>query len=173
MKEYKIQIRRQKNSQSCVPLNSAIPSSETQQWHRIKLSNGIGWNSAMTSAETQQWHRIKLSNDIGWNSTMTSAETQQCHRASYLSFCHLRGSNIEITLVISKSCGEVRTQNMFFWLGSKDHWGTRRPVRCRLCWRTLEISRARIFKLLRSPRIDSKEPIPPDCVAWARIFKRL
>jgi hypothetical protein len=27
------------------------------------------------------------------------------------------------------------------------------------------LSRARIFKLLRSPRIDSKEPIPPDCVA--------
>jgi hypothetical protein len=23
-----------------------------------------------------------------------------------------------------------------------------------------------IFKLLRSPRIDSKEPIPHDCVAW-------
>ncbi len=27
-------------------------------------------------------------------------------------------------------------------------------------------SRARIFELLRSPRIDSKEPIPPGCVAW-------
>jgi hypothetical protein len=27
------------------------------------------------------------------------------------------------------------------------------------------LSRARIFKLLRSPRTDSKEPIPPDCVA--------
>jgi hypothetical protein len=26
--------------------------------------------------------------------------------------------------------------------------------------------RARIFKLLRSPRIDSKEPILPGCVAW-------
>jgi hypothetical protein len=26
--------------------------------------------------------------------------------------------------------------------------------------------RARIFKLLRSPRIDSTEPIPPGCVAW-------
>jgi hypothetical protein len=26
-------------------------------------------------------------------------------------------------------------------------------------------SRVRIFKLLRSPRIDSKEPIPPGCVA--------
>ncbi len=25
---------------------------------------------------------------------------------------------------------------------------------------------ARIFKLLRSPRTDSKEPTPPDCVAW-------
>jgi hypothetical protein len=25
---------------------------------------------------------------------------------------------------------------------------------------------ARIFKLLRSPRIDSEEPIPPGCVAW-------
>ncbi len=25
---------------------------------------------------------------------------------------------------------------------------------------------ARIVKLLRSPRIDSKEPIPPGCVAW-------
>jgi hypothetical protein len=29
-----------------------------------------------------------------------------------------------------------------------------------------ENSRARIFKLLRSPRINSKEPIPPGCVAW-------
>ena len=27
-------------------------------------------------------------------------------------------------------------------------------------------SRARIFKLLRSPRIDFKEPIAPGCVAW-------
>ncbi len=27
-------------------------------------------------------------------------------------------------------------------------------------------SRAGIFKLLRSPRIDSKEPIPQGCVAW-------
>ncbi len=27
-------------------------------------------------------------------------------------------------------------------------------------------TRARIFKLLRSPRIDSNEPIPPGCVAW-------
>jgi hypothetical protein len=27
-------------------------------------------------------------------------------------------------------------------------------------------SRARILKLSRSPRIDSKEPIPPDCVNW-------
>ena len=26
--------------------------------------------------------------------------------------------------------------------------------------------RARIFKLIRSSRIDSKEPIPPGCVAW-------
>jgi hypothetical protein len=26
--------------------------------------------------------------------------------------------------------------------------------------------RARIFKLVRSPRIDSNEPIPPGCVAW-------
>jgi hypothetical protein len=31
--------------------------------------------------------------------------------------------------------------------------------RCRLI-------RARIFKLLRNPTIDSKEPIPPGCVAW-------
>jgi hypothetical protein len=28
------------------------------------------------------------------------------------------------------------------------------------------LCRARIFKLLRSPRIDSKEPIPPGCVSW-------
>jgi hypothetical protein len=27
-------------------------------------------------------------------------------------------------------------------------------------------TRARIAKLLRSPRIDSKEPIPPGCVVW-------
>ncbi len=26
--------------------------------------------------------------------------------------------------------------------------------------------RARIFKLLRSTRIDSIEPIPPSCVSW-------
>ncbi len=32
---------------------------------------------------------------------------------------------------------------------------------------------ARIFIILRSQRINSKEPIPPGCVAWARIFKRL
>ncbi len=32
-------------------------------------------------------------------------------------------------------------------------------------------SRARIFKLLRSPRIDSKELIPPAYVARAGIFK--
>jgi hypothetical protein len=25
---------------------------------------------------------------------------------------------------------------------------------------------SQIFKLLRGPRIDSKEPIPPGCVAW-------
>ena len=31
---------------------------------------------------------------------------------------------------------------------------------------------ARIFKLLRNPRIDSKEPIPPSCVARAGIFKK-
>ncbi len=29
-----------------------------------------------------------------------------------------------------------------------------------------QILRARIFKLLRNTRIDSKEPIPPGCVAW-------
>jgi hypothetical protein len=33
--------------------------------------------------------------------------------------------------------------------------------------------RARIFKLLSSPRIDSKEPIPPGCVAWAPVCQRL
>jgi len=31
---------------------------------------------------------------------------------------------------------------------------------------TDRISRARIFKLLRCPRSESKEPIPPGCVAW-------
>jgi hypothetical protein len=40
------------------------------------------------------------------------------------------------------------------------------------CW-LLTVTWARIFKLLRSPRIDSKEPILPGCVAWARIFKLL
>ncbi len=30
----------------------------------------------------------------------------------------------------------------------------------------LAVCRARIFKLLRSPRIDSKEPFPSGCVAW-------
>jgi hypothetical protein len=46
--------------------------------------------------------------------------------------------------------------------------------RLRVCWSDKESVdklysreyRARIFKLLRSPRIDSKEPIPPGCVAW-------
>ncbi len=33
-------------------------------------------------------------------------------------------------------------------------------------WCTLYLYRARIFKLLRSPRIDSKEPILSGCVAW-------
>jgi hypothetical protein len=28
------------------------------------------------------------------------------------------------------------------------------------------VARARIVKLLRSPKIDSKKPIPPGCVAW-------
>ncbi len=32
---------------------------------------------------------------------------------------------------------------------------------------------ARIFKLLRSSRIDSKEQIPPDCVAWRSITTTL
>jgi hypothetical protein len=35
-----------------------------------------------------------------------------------------------------------------------------------LCACQLLYTWARIFKLLRSPRIDSKEPIPPGCVAW-------
>jgi len=34
-----------------------------------------------------------------------------------------------------------------------------------LLYRTPQ-SRARIFKLLRSPKIDSEEPIPPGCLAW-------
>ncbi len=29
---------------------------------------------------------------------------------------------------------------------------------------------ARIFKLLRNPRIDSKEPIPPGCVDWGNWY---
>ena len=29
-----------------------------------------------------------------------------------------------------------------------------------------QVTRARTVKLLRSPRIDSKEPIPPGCVVW-------
>ncbi len=32
--------------------------------------------------------------------------------------------------------------------------------------RARDNSGVRILKLLRSPRIDSKEPIPPDCVVW-------
>ncbi len=36
-----------------------------------------------------------------------------------------------------------------------------------VCYKVLsKMSRAQIFKLLRSPKIDSKEPIPPGCVAW-------
>jgi hypothetical protein len=34
-------------------------------------------------------------------------------------------------------------------------------------------TRARIFKPLRSPRIDSMEPIPPGCVAWRAGTKAL
>ncbi len=30
----------------------------------------------------------------------------------------------------------------------------------------LAVTRARIFKLLMSPRIDSKKPITPGCVTW-------
>jgi hypothetical protein len=33
-------------------------------------------------------------------------------------------------------------------------------------------ARARIFKLLMSPKIDSKEPIPPGCLASFGIFKQ-
>jgi hypothetical protein len=33
-------------------------------------------------------------------------------------------------------------------------------------WRKKIYSRARIFKLLRSPRINFMESIPPSCVAW-------
>ena len=40
-----------------------------------------------------------------------------------------------------------------------------RPLQSRLCWVSVGI-RARIFKLLRSPRIDSKDYIPPAYVAW-------
>ncbi len=48
-------------------------------------------------------------------------------------------------------------------------------VHCSTLWASWQSSssslwsvhnRARIFKLIRSPRIDSKKPIPPGCVAW-------
>ncbi len=42
-------------------------------------------------------------------------------------------------------------------------YGAQEPSRNRVMYRT---SRVRIFQLLRSPRIDSKEPIPPGCVSW-------
>ncbi len=35
------------------------------------------------------------------------------------------------------------------------------------------VIRARIFKLIRSPRIDSKEPVPPECVAWRAVTTTL
>jgi hypothetical protein len=43
------------------------------------------------------------------------------------------------------------------------------------CFQTeTEKARARIFKLLRSPRVDSfKEPIRPGCVAWRAGTKTL
>ncbi len=33
-------------------------------------------------------------------------------------------------------------------------------------WEIIKKTRARIFNLLRDPRMDSKEPIPPAYVAW-------
>ncbi len=42
-----------------------------------------------------------------------------------------------------------------------------------ICWCVaVGVPRARIFKLLRSPRIDSKEPIPLGCVAWRAVTTR-
>ncbi len=40
------------------------------------------------------------------------------------------------------------------------------PVRCTLFLYTNRLDRARVFKHLKSPWIDSKEPILPGCVTW-------
>ncbi len=51
----------------------------------------------------------------------------------------------------------------------QQQWGYLQVVTCLVVsshFHAVQVSRARIFKLLRSPRIDSKEPIPPGCVAW-------
>jgi hypothetical protein len=49
-------------------------------------------------------------------------------------------------------------------------WGARNRVGVGLSYRP---ARARIFKLLRSPRIDSTEPIPPGCVPWRAAYDNL
>jgi hypothetical protein len=45
--------------------------------------------------------------------------------------------------------------------------------RCSNCRCGFRLIRARISKLLMSPRIDSKESVPPACVAWRAGTKTL
>jgi hypothetical protein len=55
------------------------------------------------------------------------------------------------------------------WAATPRDWSgwpvSREKIKSGTCVRGM-LFRARIFKLLRSPRIDSKEPIPLGCVAW-------
>jgi hypothetical protein len=80
-------------------------------------------------------------------------------------FCHRKHRAGSETSSVKNSSHEINTRNETL------HLGVGMPLRriqTRIhAIRNLELgTRARILKLLRSPRIDSKEPIPPACVAW-------
>ena len=59
--------------------------------------------------------------------------------------------------------------SLFYFGPSPNFWTFKEP---RNRFQGIE-SRARIFKILRCPRIDSKEPIPPGCVALAGRYDNL
>jgi hypothetical protein len=68
-------------------------------------------------------------------------------------------------LSVNTKKGDLSNANTFsFLIGNTFH--VRYPSLILLGLITKGMSSARIFKLLRSPRIDSNEPIQPGCVAW-------
>jgi hypothetical protein len=70
-----------------------------------------------------------------------------------------QGNMVKISLRF-KSCAEKTRGFQTEWFLSKyKNFIDSDSLICRLAW-------ARIFKLLKSPRIDCKEPIPPGCEAW-------